>query len=148
MNDQISARDHSGLSILIVDDNKFTRDLLRKILVSFGISEILSAESGEDALRQLNANYFDLVICDIVMDGMSGIQFVQSVRAKVGLNNRSGIIPIIMLTAHADEALVVASLKAGANGYLVKPLVPAKLMQSISKLCHSTVPTLRFYRKS
>lgn len=145
--DDILTRDHRGLSVLIIDDNKFTRDLLRKILVSFGISDITPAASGEDALRQLQANLFDLVICDIVMDGMNGIQFVKSLRCKsVPVANASSV-PIIMLTAHADEKLVIASLKAGANGYLVKPLIPKRLVELIAKLCKSTMPTLRCHKQ-
>ncbi len=133
-----STRNPASLSILIVDDNKFTRNLLRRILVSFGMPEIAEADSGEDALRQLTANYYDLVICDIVMGGISGIQFVKTIRI-----GRLTQVPVIMLTAHADETLVRASLGAGANGYLVKPLVPARLMALIAKLCHCTTPTLR-----
>lgn len=98
--DDILTRDHRGLSVLIIDDNKFTRDLLRKILVSFGISDVTAAANAET-------------------------------------------LPIIMLTAHADEKLVMASLKAGANGYLVKPLIPKRLMALVAKLCRSTLPTLR-----
>ncbi|WP_298375698.1 response regulator [Azospirillum sp.] len=55
-------------------------------------------------------------------------------------------LPIIMLTAHADEKLVIASLKAGANGYLVKPLIPKRLMELIAKLCRSALPTLRCHK--
>ncbi len=145
--DDILTRDHRGLSVLIIDDNKFTRDLLRKILVSFGISDITPAASGEDALRQLQANLFDLVICDIVMDGMNGIQFVKSLRCKSVPVANARSVPIIMLTAHADEKLVIASLKAGANGYLVKPLIPKRLVELIAKLCKSTMPTLRCHKQ-
>lgn len=141
--DTIAPRDHHGLSILIVDDNKFTRDLVRKILVSYGIADVASAASGEDALRQLHASFYDLVICDIVMDGMSGIQFVKAIRCKMTPIVNATTMPIIMLTAHADETLVMAAMKAGANGYLVKPLVPSRLTHLIEKLCHSTLPTLR-----
>lgn len=134
-------RNPGGLSILIVDDNKFTRDLMRRILVSFGMPEVAQADSAEDALRQMTASYFDLVICDIVMGGISGIQFVKTLRSRPHQNGLP--VPIIMLTAHADKALVVAAMKAGANGYLVKPLVPARLMALIAKLCHCATPTLR-----
>lgn len=144
--DDILTRDHRGLSVLIIDDNKFTRDLLRKILVSFGISDVTAAASGEDALRQLHASLFDLVICDIVMDGINGIQFVKSLRCKTVPAANAETLPIIMLTAHADEKLVMASLKAGANGYLVKPLIPKRLMALVAKLCHSTLPTLRCHK--
>lgn len=136
-------RSPASLSILIVDDNKFTRDLLRRILVSFGMPEVAQADSAEDALRQMTASYFDLVICDIVMGGISGIQFVKTLRSRPHQNSTASHVPIIMLTAHADEALVVAAMKAGANGYLVKPLVPARLMALIAKLCHCATPTLR-----
>lgn len=139
--DDFLIRDHRGLSVLITEDNGFTRDLLNKILVSFGMPHVTHATSGEDALRKLHNDLFDLVICDIVMEGMNGIQFVKSVRANA--TPRVNRVPIIMLTAHADEKLVMAALKAGANGYLVKPLIPKRLVALVAKLCNSTVPTLR-----
>lgn len=143
MVDITHTRNPASLSILIVDDNKFTRDLLRRILVSFGMPEIAQADSAEDALRQMTASSFDLVICDIVMGGISGIQLVNTLRSKPLQNSIASHVSIVMLTAHADEALVIAALKAGANGYLVKPLVPARLMALIAKLCHCTTPVLR-----
>lgn len=143
MTQKIPPRSHRGLSILIVDDNKFARDLLRRILISFSISDVTAAESAEDALRLLHNNFFDLIICDIVMGGMSGIQFVKALRCTVMPVVNATTVPIIMLTAHADAALVIAAKKAGANGYLVKPLIPSRLTHLIEKLCNSTLPTLR-----
>ncbi len=114
---------------------------MTKILVSFGMPHVTHATSGEDALRKLHADLFDLVICDIVMEGINGIQFVKAVRANAA--PRVNRVPIIMLTAHADEKLVMAALKAGANGYLVKPLIPKRLVALVAKLCNCTLPTLR-----
>lgn len=134
--------DHKLLSVLVVDDNKFTADLVRKILNAHGISEVYQEYSGETALACLFSNHVNVVICDVVMKGMSGLQFTKAVRdGYVPLPGKRET-PIVMLTAHSEQNIVMASLKIGANGYLVKPIVPKKLMQLISKSCRSTLPTL------
>lgn len=90
----------------------------------------------------LFSNHISVVICDIVMKGMSGLQFTKAVReGYIPLPGKKDT-PILMLTAHSEKKIVMASIEAGANGYLVKPIVPKKLIQMISKACHSTMPTL------
>lgn len=135
-------RDHRSLSILFVDDEKFTRDLFRKVMVAYGIPDVTIAESGDDALRRVNENYFDIVITDIMMKGTNGLHLAKEIRRRTSPAGTKAGVPIIVLTAHGEERIVRACAQAGANGFLIKPLVPAKLMQSIAKLCHCSPPTL------
>lgn len=135
-------RDHRGLSTLFIDDDKFTRDLFRKIMVAYGMPDVATSDCADDALRRINENYYDLVITDIVMKGATGIQLAKEIRRKASLAGTKASVPIIMLTAHTEERLVRACAELGANGYLVKPLVPAKLMRLIARLCNSTQPEL------
>lgn len=111
-------------------------------MISFGMPEVTVAENAQDGLRKINENYYDLVITDIVMGEASGVWLVKAIRSKLNPAGTKQGVPIIMLTAHTEERLVLACAKAGANAYLTKPLVPAKLMQTIAKLCHCTLPTL------
>ncbi|BAI72561.1 two component response regulator [Azospirillum sp. B510] len=134
--------DHKLLTAMVVDDSKFTADLVRKILVAYGISEIFLETSGESALGCLASNHIDVIICDIVMNGMSGLQFTKEVRGGCASLFAKKNTPIIMLTAHSEQTLVMASIRVGANGYLVKPIVPQKLVSLIAKTCNSTLPKL------
>lgn len=139
---QAKLRDHRNLSILVVDDDKFTRQILMKILTAFGMHDVATAQNGDEALRHLALNHVDLVISDILMKGMDGLSFIKNIRQDDIVIRDKRNIPVIFLTAYTDERLVRAALKLKANGYLTKPLVPAKMIGMISKLCHSTLPTL------
>lgn len=130
------------LSVLVVDDNKFIADLVRRILNAYGISDVFLEYSGEAALNCLRSNHVNVVLCDVVMKGMSGLQFTKAVRdGYIPLPGKKDT-PIVMLTAHSEQTVVMASVRVGANGYLVKPIVPKKLIQMIAKVCRSTLPTL------
>jgi CheY-like chemotaxis protein len=131
-----------NLIFLVIDDDPFTRLLLSKILWSFGAGDVLTAESGEEGLRLLHACHIDLIICDVVMGGLSGLKFVKLVR-DMHLIDDSGkhATPIVMLTAHADQQIVTTAMRLGADGCLVKPLSIGHLAKMIAKLCRVDEPS-------
>lgn len=132
-----------SLTFLVVDDDAFMRQLLSKILWSFGAGDVLTAESGEEGLRIFHACHVDLIVSDVVMGGISGLKFIKLVR-DMHVIDGSGrhLTPIVMLTAHADEQVVTAAMKLGANGCLVKPLSVGRLAKMISRLCGVTAPVV------
>jgi class 3 adenylate cyclase len=104
-------------NILVVDDNELNRDMLSRRLRARGYRVAL-AESGPRALAAIEAESFDLVILDIMMPGMSGIDVLKSVRAKRVREE----LPIVMATARDAADDVIEALQAGANDYVTKPL--------------------------
>lgn len=130
-----------NLTFLVIDDEPLTRQLLSKILWSFGASDVLTAESGEEGLRLLYACSVDLIICDVVMSGINGLKFVKLVR-DMHLIDDSGkhATPIVMLTAHTDQQIIATAMRLGADGYLVKPLSIGHLAKMIAKLCRVKEP--------
>lgn len=112
---QESAR--SQANILVVDDNEMNRDLLSRRLIRKGF-HVDVAEDGFKALDWIDQNPCDLVLLDIMMPGMSGIEVLEKVREK-----RDGTeLPIIMATAKDTREDIVGALKSGANDYVTKPL--------------------------
>ncbi len=110
---------HAGriARILVVDDHPTNRELLLRRLEKAGYT-VTIAESGEEALEQLRAATFDLVLLDWMMPGMSGIEVLRRIRAT-----RSPIeLPVIMATARAEPDDIVEALRAEANDYVSKPL--------------------------
>jgi len=104
-------------TLLVVDDNEMNRDMLGRRLERKGY-RVLSACDGESALDLLATEPIDLVLLDIEMPGMSGLDVLREVR-----KTRTGLqLPILMATARTDSADVVRALEAGANDYVVKPL--------------------------
>ena len=103
--------------ILVVDDNELNRDMLSRRLRTRGY-EVALAEDGPRALAAIEAESFDLVILDIMMPGMSGIDVLRSVRAKRSRDE----LPIVMATARDAADDVIEALEAGASDYVTKPL--------------------------
>jgi putative two-component system response regulator len=112
--------------ILIVDDEETIRLALRKFLRSRGY-EVDIAGSGDQALESLDAGSFSLMLCDVRMPGMTGVQVVPQARAK------DQDLAIIMLTAVNDAATATEVLSAGATDYLMKPVELADLQQAVDR---------------
>ncbi len=104
-------------TILVVDDNELNRDLLSRRLLKKGF-EVSLAEDGFAALTWLDNNPCDLVLLDIMMPGMSGIEVLEKIR-----ETRDGTeLPIIMATAKDTRDDIVGALRSGANDYVTKPI--------------------------
>lgn len=103
--------------ILIVDDTPVNLMLLRANLKRAGY-EVIEASNGEDALRAVESSAPDLVLLDVVMPGLSGIDVLRSLRSRYAVT----ALPVIMATAQSESASVVEALTLGANDYVTKPL--------------------------
>ncbi|AWJ87930.1 hypothetical protein TSH58p_30995 (plasmid) [Azospirillum sp. TSH58] len=131
------AVDYSKLSILIVEDDNFTRGLIRKVLKEIGVRSILESSNGKDGLMEVVRTRPDIVFCDIHMAPMNGKQFLQGVRGiKVKEVDKT---PVIFLTGDADLSTVRFAKEHNVNGYLVKPISLAKLRDSIDAVVSSNV---------
>ncbi len=117
-------------TILAVDDSKTMRDMVSFTLKGAGYS-VLLAEDGVDALNVLGGNSVDLIITDINMPNMNGIELVRQVRG--GGSHRA--TPILILTTESGQEQKQAGRDAGATGWIVKPFVPEKLLQVVAKVC-------------
>jgi DNA-binding response OmpR family regulator len=106
----------SMANILAVDDEDYILDLVREILEKSG-HVVSIAANGVDALEMLHSQIFDLVITDIVMPDMDGIELCRQVRS----NPRLGRIPILFLTAKGRSTDIAVGLDAGGDDYIVKP---------------------------
>lgn len=105
------------VSLLVVDDNEDNRDMLSRRLKRQGYS-VEMAEDGTQALDMIAANKYDLVLLDIMMPGISGIEVLKTVRTKHTVAD----LPIIMATAKDHSEDIVNALKLGANDYVTKPI--------------------------
>ncbi|MFL5589729.1 MAG: response regulator transcription factor [Ktedonobacteraceae bacterium] len=113
--------------ILIVDDDPRITDLLRRVLAYEGYS-VASAASGGEALNRSLERPPDLVVLDIMLPGLDGLEVAQRLRAA-GDN-----VPILMLTARDTVADRVKGLETGADDYLVKPFAPEELVARVKAL--------------
>lgn len=122
-------RELKSLKILMVEDNGSMRLLLRTMLHTFGITDILQARDGTDGLVELQLHDVDVILTDWEMQPMNGREFITRVRA-VG-NEPVCFTPIIVLTGHASRGLLSEAFEIGATHLLVKPVTPASLLHRI-----------------
>ena len=113
--------------VLVVDDDPRITDLLRRVLAYEGYS-VASAASGNEALNRALERPPDLVILDIMLPGLNGLEVVQRLR-MAGDN-----VPVLMLTARDTVADRVKGLETGADDYLVKPFAPEELVARVKAL--------------
>ena len=121
-----------GLSVLIVDDIRDVRTLTRSLLHTLGIDDVLEASDGKSALEILASYKRDLIITDLSMKPMNGIDLTRALRQPgVTLNPA---IPVLVLSAHAEASYVEQALEAGVNEFLAKPLTRAGLQQKLEAM--------------
>lgn len=111
----------------MVDDYREMITIVRRMLLGFGIKEIDDAVDGPSALVKLRAAAYDLVISDLTMQPMDGLEFLRQIRADAALR----ALPFIMVTASPEEGDIVAAKDAGVTGYILKPFTAALLRQRI-----------------
>jgi PAS domain S-box-containing protein len=117
-------------SLLIVDDNDLNRDMLSRRLARLGF-ETQTAGSGRAALDLIETDRFDLVLLDIMMPDLDGVEVLKSIRRAFSAQR----LPVIMVTARDQSEDVVAALKCGANDYITKPIdFPAALARVQTQL--------------
>jgi len=115
----------------VVDDQALMRDGIASLLsLEGGITVVGTAANGEEAVRQVVELQPDVVLMDVRMPVMDGVA------ASAHIRRDFADMPILMLTTFDDDALVLAALQAGANGYLLKDLPPADLAQAIRSASH------------
>ena len=116
--------------ILVVDDEPQIRRVMRTTLVAQGY-EVSDARTGDEALDLIRSEKYDLVLLDVNMPGISGVQTCREIRLASDL-------PIIMVTVRGAESDKVQALDAGADGYLTKPFSVSELMARIRALLRRT----------
>lgn len=115
-------------SVLVVDDIPQNVRLLEALLTPRGY-QVTPAGSGEEALRELKAGHFDIVLLDIAMPGMDGYEVCRQIRA----DPTTAMLPVVMVTASSDAEKVKA-IEAGADDFLQKPLNQAELLARVKSL--------------
>ena len=132
--------------VLIVDDVKAMRLIVRSLLRACGIESITEASDGESALDVLRLSPIDLVIADLLMQPMDGLEMTRRLRRRETSINPA--IPILMVSGKMDTASVKAGIDAGVTDFLVKPLSPAVFRQRLEAIFEKpreTIKTQKYY---
>lgn len=118
------------LRILVADDHAVVREGLKQILSGMvGVTVSGEASDGVQALDQARKGDYDLVLLDIAMPGMSGLDVLKQLKSE------KPDLPILMLSMYPEEQYAIRTLKAGASGYLAKESAPEELVAAVRKVC-------------
>jgi len=114
--------------VLVVEDDDDTRELLRLWLEDAGTT-VFQARDGREALRKITHVLPSVILCDLRMPGLDGCSFVKQMHSDLKLR-----VPVVALTAEADEGSVVRTLEAGFSGHMVKPVTRGAVLAQIARV--------------
>lgn len=119
----------NAITILVIDDDDFCRQMAKDILEDNLQYEVLTAPSGMDGVDMLFQNKVHLILLDVAMPGWDGFKTLSVIRENPTLQK----IPVIMLTAAADRGSVIKASQYKVDDYIRKPFVPEELISRVSK---------------
>lgn len=117
------------IKVLIIDDDRHMRMLMRNVVFGLGVRDVEEARDGETGLVSMAEFSPDLVLCDLKMEPMGGMEFVHQVRNDP--ENPHRLVPIIMVTAYADLETISGARDTGVNEFMAKPISASALEKRI-----------------
>jgi two-component system, chemotaxis family, chemotaxis protein CheY len=119
----------ANITVLLADDVRSMRAIVRSVLRMAGITKVLEVDNGEQALRILEQRRVDIIITDLMMEPIDGIEFVSRLRKPGNATNQ--FVPVLMISGHSEPERVQKAMGAGVTEFLVKPFSPASLLKRI-----------------
>lgn len=139
---QEAIKTSKSIRVLVVEDDTFARKIVLRVLRDLGYTNVADADSAASAIGLFGTNTFDLIITDVNMPEMNGLQLIQ--RIRTGKTAAKAEIRIVVLTSFSQTEVLASALALDINGFLVKPIIPAvvesKLMQAMSERMHIHSP--------
>jgi two-component system, chemotaxis family, chemotaxis protein CheY len=125
----------ASIRALIVDDSSVMRKIVERCLRQAGmdLGQVQEASNGAEALALINDNPFDLILSDINMPVMDGLEFIRHLKEVESAKN----IPIVMITTEGGEKHVMEALSLGAKGYIRKPFTPDQVKEHVIPILRS-----------
>ena len=114
--------------ILLVDDAAFMRKMIKDTLSKNGYTELFEAVDGADAVEKFGEIGPDLVIMDITMPNMDGLEALKAIRAKDSSAN------VVMCSAMGQETMVIDAIRSGAKDFIVKPFKPDRVLKTVTSI--------------
>ena len=119
-----------SVSVLVIDDEKLMMSVMTRILERLGYTDVDGASDGLTALEMMREKRYGLVICDWIMEPISGYDMLRHIRTDPDLRH----VPFIMATTETMMQKAIAAKTAGVSGYLIKPFSPGTLQRTIDSV--------------
>ncbi|MCP9456417.1 MAG: chemotaxis response regulator CheY [Nitrospira sp.] len=122
------------IRVLVVDDMATMRRIVKNVLKQLGFNRVDEAENGAEALQKLRQESYGLVVSDWNMPVMTGIDMLRAIRADEKLKS----IPVLMVTAEAQQSNLIEAIQAGVSNYIVKPFTAETMQDKLNKIFKSS----------
>ncbi|MFT4076642.1 MAG: response regulator [Asticcacaulis sp.] len=126
---------------LVVEDNGHMMNIVKTILRGFGAVHVFEARDATEAFHSLKHDSIDIIIADLQMEVLNGIEFVNLVRKSSDSNNR--FVPVIMLTAHSERSHVTSARDAGVTEFCCKPVTANELYRKVVSIVDRPRPFVK-----
>lgn len=133
--------DFSRMTVMVVDDNVYMRQVVKELLRSFGVGRVVEAVDGADALMAMRDVWVDLCICDWLMDPLDGFEFTRLLRQSDDSANPR--LPVILLTGYTEGRRVRQGRDAGVTEFLAKPISAGRLFDRMRHCIEQPRPFIR-----
>lgn len=137
----LSKHDLRDVRVMVVEDDRPTRLLIRTFLEHVGFQDVVEKENAEQALKDLKRRQFDLVVTDFEMEPLNGLDLLLRIRRDSDTTNP--YVPVLMVTQHADRASVLRARDAGASAFVAKPVNFENLQKTIFAVLADKRPFVR-----
>lgn len=124
--------DYARFRVLVIEDQPFVRRTIMQIMSQIGFHAPAEADNGESGMQECIRINPDLIVCDIDMKPVSGLQFLAQLRASTEAANPRA--PVVFLTNHTESEIVKQAMALGVNGFVVKPPSFAALKERVDRL--------------
>ncbi len=121
---------NSGMKILVVDDSSLMRNFAKGSLQALKLNNVTEAGDGVEALAELKKGKYDLILSDLQMPNMDGLELLKAVRSDIGLKD----IPFIIMTLAGKREVLLDAVKEGLNDYLMKPVTARALDKKLKNI--------------
>ena len=119
-----------NMKVMIVDDFATMRRIVKGVLKQLGFNDVIEAEDGDQALKELKKEKVGLIVSDWNMPNMTGLDLLKAVRSDADLKDT----PFLMVTAEGQKENVVQAVQAGVSNYIVKPFTPETFSTKLEKI--------------
>ncbi len=116
--------------LLVIEDDSSTKMILKGTLRKYGYLQVEECSDGSEALKKIQENEYDLILCDWQIPTMTGLQLLKKIKKE----DKTKDIPFVMITGESEKESIVSAMKAGVNGYIVKPFAPISIKQKLDQI--------------
>lgn len=120
----------SNKKIIAIEDDASTKMILKGTLRKYGYNDVEECSDGTEALKKIKENNYDLILCDWQIPGMDGLTLLKKIKAQEELKST----PFVMITGESEKESIISAMKAGVDGYIVKPFAPVSIKQKLDQV--------------